>query len=57
MASLLTMVSSCFTTVIGMVGTVASTIVGEGNEILALFVVAVPLVGIGVGMFKRLIRL
>lgn len=52
-ATLLTNVGSVFTSVLGWVGTVASTIAGQ--PILLLACVAVPLCGIGVGMFNRLL--
>lgn len=52
-ASLMTSVGSVFTTAIGWVGTVASTIAGQ--PILLLACVAIPLCGLGVGMFKRLL--
>ena len=52
-ASLLTSIGSVFTSAIGWVGTVASTIAGE--PILLLAWVAVPMCGLGVGMFKRLL--
>ena len=52
-ATLLTSVGSVFTKVIGWVGDVASTIAGE--PILLLACVAVPMCGLGVGMFKRLL--
>lgn len=55
MSALMTAVGSVFTTAIGWVGTVAETITAEGNEILLLFAV-LPLVGLGVGLFKRLIN-
>lgn len=53
MAELLTSVGTVFTQAISWVGTVATTI--TGNEVLTLFCVAVPLCGLGVGMFKRLL--
>ena len=53
MATLMTDVGNIFTTAIGWVGEVASTITGEGNEIILLFVL-LPLVGLGIGLFKRL---
>ena len=65
MADMLKAVGDVFASAIGMVGDVASAIVGttnvEGvvtfdNPILLLFCVAVPLCGIGVAMFKRLLR-
>lgn len=52
-ASLLTSIGSVFTAAIGWVGTVASTIADE--PILLLACVAIPLCGLGVGMFKRLL--
>ena len=53
-ASLLTSIGSVFTSAIGWVGTVASTIAGQ--PILLLACVAVPMCGLGVGLFKRLLR-
>lgn len=53
MEAILTSVQQVFTTAIGCVGDVASTIAGQ--PILLLACVGVPLCGIGVGMFKRLI--
>ena len=52
-ANLLTNVGSVFTEAIGWVGDVASTIAGQ--PILLLACVGVPLCGIGIGMFKRLL--
>ena len=49
----LTNVGSVFTEAIGWVGDVASTIAGQ--PILLLACVGVPLCGIGIGMFKRLL--
>lgn len=53
MADILTAVGSVFTSAISWVGTVASTIAGQ--PILLLCCVGIPLCGIGVGMFKRLL--
>ena len=53
MSTLLTAVTDVFTEVIDMVGDVATTI--TGTPVLLLFCVAVPLCGIAVGMFKRLL--
>lgn len=53
MAEIISAVSSVFTAAIGWVGTTASTIAGQ--PILLLAVVGVPLVGLGVGLFKRLL--
>lgn len=65
MADILKAVGDVFASAIGMVGDVAGVIAGtstnaEGvvtfdNPILLLFCVAIPLCGIGVGMFKRLL--
>lgn len=53
MEAIISAVSSVFTAAIGWVGTTASTIAGQ--PILLLAVVGVPLVGLGVGLFKRLL--
>jgi hypothetical protein len=53
MTELLTSVTSVFTSAIGWVATVGTTI--TGTPVLLLFCVAVPLCGLGVGMFKRLL--
>ena len=53
MAEIISAVSSVFTAAIGWVGTTASTIAGQ--PFLLLAVVGVPLVGLGVGLFKRLL--
>ncbi len=54
MTELLTSVTSVFTSAIGWVGTVASTITEQ--PVLLLFCVGVPLCGLGVGMFSRLLH-
>lgn len=53
MADILTSVGTVFTSAIGWVGTVANTIAEQ--PILLLVCVGVPLCGIGIGMFKRLL--
>ena len=53
LSSLVTSIGSVFTTVIGWAGEVASTIASE--PILLLACVGVPLCGLGVGLFKRLL--
>lgn len=53
MDALLTAISSVFTSAIGWVGTTASTIAAQ--PILLLCCVGIPLCGLGVGMFKRLL--
>lgn len=54
MTALLTAVGEVFTQAISWVGTVATTITGQ--PVLLLFCVAVPLCGLGVGMFSRLLH-
>ncbi len=53
-ATLLTDVGSVFTKVIGWAGDVGGAIVGD--PVLLLYCIAVPLCGIGVGMFAHLLR-
>lgn len=53
MATILTTVGDVFTAAIGWVADVGTTITED--PVLLLFCVAVPLVGLGVGMFKRLL--
>lgn len=52
-ATLIESAGTVFTSAIEWVGTVASTI--AGNPILLLACVGVPLCGLGVGLFKRLL--
>lgn len=52
-ATLLSSIGEVFTAAIGWVGTVASTIAGQ--PILLIACVAIPLCGLGVGLFKRLL--
>ena len=52
-ATLMTSVGEVFTAAVGWVGTVASEIATQ--PILLLSCVAIPLCGIGIGMFKRLL--
>ena len=54
MSAIVTAVGSIFTWAIGCVSTVATTIGAEGNEVL-LFFCLIPAIGLGVGLFKRLI--
>ena len=65
MAALLAAVGEVFTAVLGMVGAVAGAIAGFTtdagvttfkNPVLLLFCIGVPLCGLGVGMFSRLLR-
>lgn len=52
-ATLIATVTKIFTASIGWVGTVATTIV---NEPLLLMFCVLPLVGLGVGLFRRLLH-
>lgn len=54
MSSLLTSIGSVFTQVISWAGSVGSTI--TNSPLLLLACVGIPLCGVGVGMFTRLIR-
>ena len=51
--SLLTSIGSVFTAALGWVADVATTIAGQ--PILLLACVGIPLCGLGVGLFKRLL--
>ncbi len=53
MTEIIASITSVFTAAIGWVGTVASTIAAQ--PILLLACVGVPLCGLGVGLFKRLL--
>ena len=53
MTELIASITSVFTAAIGWVGTTASTIAAQ--PILLLACVCVPLCGLGVGLFKRLL--
>ena len=53
MTEIIASITSVFTSAIGWVGTVASTIAAQ--PILLLACVGVPLCGLGVGLFKRLL--
>lgn len=52
-ATILESIGSVFSTAIGWAGTVGTTIV---NTPLLMVFVAIPLVGLGVGLFRRLIN-
>lgn len=55
MAALVTSVTTLVTAAVGWMGSYVAAITSEGNEVLLLGAVAVPLVGLGVGLLKRLI--
>lgn len=54
MAALVATIATFFSGVMGMVSTLTTTIVGD--DLLVLGVVAVPLVGVSVGLLSRLFR-
>ena len=56
MSSLLTNIGLVFTEAISWVGDVVTTITAEGNELLLIFCI-IPLVGLGVGLTKRLMNM
>lgn len=56
MSGILTTVGDVVTSAIGWMGDFASLITAEGNEIMLLFVL-LPLVGLGIGLLKRMISL
>lgn len=55
MAAVITAVGTLVTGAIGWMGDFVEAITASGNEILMLGCVCVPLVGLGVGLLKRLI--
>lgn len=57
MADLIASVTSLVTAAVGWIGSYVQAITASGNEILLLCCVAVPLVGLGVGLVKRLITI
>lgn len=56
MAALIAAITAWVTAAFGYVTEAISTITASGNELLLLMVVAVPLVGTGVGLLRRLIK-
>ena len=55
MSTIITNLTSFVTAVAGYVTTWVGTITASGNEVLLLGAVLVPLVGIGIGAFKRML--
>lgn len=55
MAGLISSVTSLVTAAVGWMTSWVGAITAEGNDILLLFCVAVPMVGLGIGALKRLI--
>lgn len=56
MAALISAVTSVVTAAIDWLTSYVGAITASGNEVLLLWVVAVPLVGLGVGLLRRLLR-
>lgn len=57
MSALISAVSSLVTAAVGWMGDYVQAITSSGNEMLLLCCVAVPLVGLGVGLVRRLISI
>lgn len=53
LTQILSALTEIFTAVIGYVGTVATTITGQP---LLLIFVLIPIIGLGVGLFRRLLN-
>lgn len=56
MAALITAITAVVSGAVSWLTTYVGAITAAGNEVLLLMVVAVPLVGLGVGLLKRLLR-
>lgn len=56
MAALITAITAVVSGAISWLTSYVGAITASGNEVLLLMVVAVPLVGLGVGLLKRLLR-
>lgn len=56
MASILTAVTSIVTSAVSWIGSFVGVVTAAGNEFLMLFML-IPVVGLGIGLFKRLLRL
>ena len=56
MSTILTNVGLVFTAAIGWVSDVVETITASGNELLLIFAI-IPLIGLGVGLTKRLMNM
>ncbi|MEA4896591.1 MAG: hypothetical protein VB064_15210 [Oscillospiraceae bacterium] len=55
MAAILTSVGDIVTSAVGWMGSFLGTITATGNEILLLFTL-LPIVGLGIGLVRRMIR-
>lgn len=56
MATLITAITAVVAGAVSWLTSYVGAITATGNEVLLLMVVAVPLVGLGVGLLKRLLR-
>lgn len=56
MSAILQNITSIVTSAISWIGSYVGVITASGNEFLMLFIL-VPMVGLGIGLFKRLLRL
>jgi hypothetical protein len=55
MATILTSVGNVVTSAVGWMGSFLATITAPGNEILLLFTL-LPIVGLGIGLVRRMIH-
>lgn len=55
LASIISNLTTVVTAVAGYISTWVATITASGNEVLLLGAVLIPLVGIGIGAFKRML--
>lgn len=56
MSTILTTITSIVTSAVSWIGSYVGVVTAQGNEFLMLFLL-VPMVGLGIGLFKRLLRL
>lgn len=56
MAALISAITAVVAGAVSWLTSYVGAITASGNEVLLLMVVAVPLVGLGVGLLKRLLR-
>ncbi len=56
MSALITAITAVVAGAVSWLTSYVGAITATGNEVLLLMVVAVPLVGLGVGLLKRLLR-
>lgn len=56
MATVISAIGDFIDGAVSWMGTILRTITATGNEVLLIFCVCVPLVGLGIGMLSRLIH-